>query len=63
LSTGTLFGALRRLLEQHWIEPIELEDTSRDKQGYRLTAEGRKQLLAELKRLERLTRAVSERLA
>jgi hypothetical protein len=29
MSTGTLFGALRRLLEDGWIERFELEVTSR----------------------------------
>ena len=36
LSTGTLYGALRRLLEDDWIERFEQKDTSRDKQAYRL---------------------------
>ncbi len=44
MSTGTLFGALRRLLEDGWIERFEQEDTARQKQAYRLTAAGRKQL-------------------
>src|SRR6059036_1416750 len=48
LSTGTLYGALRRLLEDLWIEPVEQPDTSREKQAYRLTAAGRKQLQLEL---------------
>jgi DNA-binding PadR family transcriptional regulator len=40
LSTGTLYGALRRLLEDLWIERFEQDDTSREKQTYRLTAAG-----------------------
>ncbi|MGH9631424.1 MAG: PadR family transcriptional regulator, partial [Bryobacteraceae bacterium] len=47
LTTGTLYGALRRLLEDGWIERFHQGDTSRDKQSYRLTAAGRKQLQAE----------------
>ena len=39
MSTGTLFGALRRLLEDGWIERFEQEDTARQKQAYRLTAD------------------------
>ena len=35
LSTGTLYGALRRLLDDKWIERFEDEDTSRGKQSYR----------------------------
>jgi len=62
LSTGTLFGALRRLLEDQWIERFEQEDTSRDKQAYRLTAMGRKQLELELDRMKQLTRAGTARL-
>ena len=62
LSTGTLYGALRRLLEDQWIEPYEQPDVSRDKQAYRLTAAGRRQLRTELDRLQQLTRAAASRL-
>src|ERR1017187_2306763 len=51
LSTGTLYGALRRLLEDEWIERFETDDTSRDKQSYRLTDVGRKYLQVELARM------------
>ena len=57
LSTGTLYGALRRLLEDVWIERFEQEDTSREKQAYRLTPAGRRQLQLELDRMRQLTRA------
>ncbi len=62
MSTGTLFGALRRLLEDGWIERFEQEDASRQKQAYRLTAPGRKQLQLELDRMKQLTRAGFARL-
>ena len=62
LSTGTLYGALARLLENAWIERFEQEDSSREKQAYRLTAAGRKQLHSELDRMKQLTRAASARL-
>jgi DNA-binding PadR family transcriptional regulator len=62
LSTGTLYGALRRLLEERWIERYEQQDTSREKQAYRLTAVGRRQLELELDRMRRLTRAGTARL-
>jgi DNA-binding PadR family transcriptional regulator len=62
LSTGTLYGALRRLLEDNWIERFEQEDTAREKQAYRLTRTGRRQLEAELERMKQLTRAASARL-
>jgi len=57
LSTGTLYGAIRRLLEDGWIERFAQKDTSRDKQAYRLTTVGRGQLKAEVARMKQLTRA------
>jgi DNA-binding PadR family transcriptional regulator len=62
MSTGTLFGALRRLLEDRWIKRFEQADTSREKQAYRLTTAGRKQLELELDRMTQLTRAGIARL-
>lgn len=62
LSTGTLYGALRRLLEDRWIEHFEQKDTSRDKQAYRLTPVGHGQLARELDRLKQLMRAATARL-
>jgi DNA-binding PadR family transcriptional regulator len=59
LSTGTLYGAIRRLLEDGWIERFAQKDTSRDKQAYRLTAAGRGQIKAEVARMKQLTRAVA----
>src|SRR5580698_7935668 len=59
LSTGTLYGVLRRLLESEWIERFETDDTSRDKQSYRLTSLGRKFLQVELARMKQLTRVAS----
>jgi DNA-binding PadR family transcriptional regulator len=62
LSTGTLYGALRRLLEDRWIERFEQEDTSREKQAYRLTSAGHVQVERELARLKHLMRVASARL-
>src|SRR6266404_1801291 len=62
MSTGTLYGALRRLLEDRWIQRFEQEDTSREKQAYRLTPAGRRQLRVELDRMRQLTRAATTRL-
>ena len=62
LSTGTLYGALRRLLAAGWIERFNTGDTSRDKQSYRLTADGRKALAADLDRMKTISRAASARL-
>ena len=62
MTTGTLYGALRRLLEDSWIERFYQADTSREKQAYRLTSVGRKQMAAELDRMKQLTRAAAARL-
>lgn len=62
LSTGTLFGALRRLLENGWIERFEQEDRSRGKQVYELTQEGLRRLQSELDRMRQLTRTATARL-
>jgi len=63
LSTGTLYGALHRLLEAGWIERFEQADTTRDKQAYRLARSGMKALRVELDRMKQLTRAAAARLA
>lgn len=62
LSTGTVYGALRRMLNSGWIERCKTEDTSRDKQSYRLTSMGRSALRREHDRLKQLTRISSSRL-
>ena len=62
LSTGTLYGALRRLFEDEWIERIEEEDASRGRQAYRLTARGRRNLQLEVGRMKQLTRLASLRI-
>lgn len=61
-STGTLYGALRRLLEDAWIERFQQADTSREKRAYRLTEAGRRQLQLEIERMKQLTRAAGARL-
>jgi DNA-binding PadR family transcriptional regulator len=63
LSTGTLYGALRRLLEDGWIERFKEEDNSRGRQAYRLTAMGRRNLQQEVSRMKQLTRVASLRFA
>jgi DNA-binding PadR family transcriptional regulator len=62
MSTGTLYGAIRRLVEDGLIEPFDQEDTSRDKQAYRLTNKGRKQLCVELERMKQLAQKAAARL-
>jgi len=63
LSTGTLYGALRRLLEDKWIERFEEQDSSRGRQAYRLTPAGRRNLQMEVTRMKHLTRVASLRVA
>lgn len=63
LSTGTLYGALARLLDEKWIERIKEQDNSRGKQAYRLTAAGRRNLQMEVARLKQLTRVAALRVA
>ena len=63
LSTGTLYGALRRLLEEKWIERFKEHDSSRGRQAYRLTAAGRRNLQMEVTRLKHLTRVAALRVA
>ncbi|MGO8795775.1 MAG: PadR family transcriptional regulator [Candidatus Sulfotelmatobacter sp.] len=63
LSTGTLYGALRRLLDDGWIERFEEDETPRGRQAYRLSALGRRTLQAEVSRMRRLTRMASLRAA
>jgi DNA-binding PadR family transcriptional regulator len=63
LSTGTLYGALRRLLGDGWIERFKEEDTSRGKQAYRLTSLGRRNLQTEVSRMKQLTRLATLRAA
>jgi len=62
LSTGTLYGALSRMLKVRWIEPLATDDTSREKQSYRLTLLGREHLAGDLDRLKALTRVAAARL-
>lgn len=61
LSTGTMYGALRRLLENGWIDRAMTTDESRDKQLYRLTPAGRAELRRELEHLRLWTRAAATR--
>jgi DNA-binding PadR family transcriptional regulator len=63
MSTGTLYGALRRLLDERWIERVEERDSPRGRQAYRLTPHGRKNLQAEVNRMKHLTRLAGLRVA
>jgi DNA-binding PadR family transcriptional regulator len=62
LSTGTLYGAIRRLLEDEWIEPVDEAAAPRGRRAYRLTSEGREVLEAETERMRSLARIATARL-
>jgi len=61
LSTGTLYGALSRLLDQgliERIEPVVPESEARGKKAYRLTPSGLEVFDADVGRMKRLLLAV-----
>ena len=65
LSTGTLYGALKRLLENDWIARVEIDsekERGRPRKDYHLTEIGRRILSAETARLEALMQVASLRL-
>jgi DNA-binding PadR family transcriptional regulator len=61
LSTGTLYGALRRLLEDGWIEQFEEEESPRGRRAYRLSSDGRRNLQLEVDRMKQLTKLAALR--
>jgi DNA-binding PadR family transcriptional regulator len=63
LSTGTLYGALQRLLAQGWIERFEEDQGSRDRRAYRLSSKGRRNLQSEIERMRQLTKLARLRVA
>src|SRR5919197_1577886 len=62
LSTGTLYGALQRLLEHGWIERLEEDDAPRHRRTYRLTSRGRRNLQMEIERMSQLTKLAGLRM-
>lgn len=59
LSTGTLYGAIKRLLENGWIQRVKDTGTNalaagRQKKSYSLSDSGRRALNAEIARFETL---------
>ena len=57
LSTGTLYGAIRRLLDDGWITRVSIpeeEIDGRERKSYTLTRRGRRVLAAETQRLRDL---------
>ena len=66
LSTGTLYGAIERLLDQGWIcrvdDPIP-NGTNRPRKAYDLTELGRRVLNAEIARLRKLVSVAASQTA
>ena len=63
LSTGTLYGAIKRLLERGWIERADEDDgveNGRIRKLYQLTNLGRRILDAEVSRMETLVIAAKQ---
>ena len=56
LATGTLYSALRRMLDDDWIKRLEdnLVSNGRERKFYQLTEHGRSILQAEIERLHKL---------
>jgi len=66
MSTGTLYGAIERLLEQGWIQRVEdpiPNETNRERKAYELTELGHKILSAEIARLQKLINVAKSRTA
>jgi DNA-binding PadR family transcriptional regulator len=59
LGPGTLYGAISRLEQQGWIEPLPAEER---RQPYRITPQGLKVLRAKLTTLQHFARAGLRRL-
>lgn len=57
---GTLYGAIARLEQRKWIEPLPADDRRRP---YRLTQAGQKVLRARLDALRQVTKIAQARLA
>lgn len=60
LGPGTLYGAIARLEERGWIEPLPAEDRRRP---YRLTGAGQRVLKHRLEGLKAMARIGAQRLA
>ena len=66
LSTGTLYGAIERLLDQGWIRRVDdpiPNGTNRPRKAYDLTELGRRALNAEIARLRKLVSVAASQTA
>lgn len=61
VEEGSLYPALHRLEKRRWISSHQgLSENNRKAKYYKLTAQGRKQLSAELSNWERLSEAITK---
>ena len=59
VEQGSLYPALHRLEDRKWVSPYwGASENNRKAKFYRLTAEGRKQLVRETSRWRKMTRAI-----
>lgn len=70
LSTSTLYGALKRMLQQGWIAPVEGDAAEgdgtgpgRERKAYALTRFGRAVMEAEVSRIHQLGKIAQTRIA
>ena len=66
LSTSTLYGGIKRLLDRDWIKRVadpEPNTTERERKAYALTEHGRRALNAEVERLQKLVVVAQSRTA
>ena len=66
LSTGTLYGAIERLLDQDWIRRVDdplPNGTNRRRKAYDLTELGRRAMNAEIARLRKLVNVAANQTA
>jgi DNA-binding PadR family transcriptional regulator len=64
LSTGTLYGALKRLLDGGWIERLDntaSDGNGRERKAYRLTELGQRIMAAEVARLQKVVATAQQR--
>lgn len=59
LGPGTLYGAITRMEERGWIQPVKTDDR---RQPYRITGAGREFLDEELKRMNKVAATAQQRL-
>jgi len=63
MAAGTLYGAIKRLVELGWIAQVEKngkEDDDRDRKYYKLTKNGSARLRQEVRRIQELSVLVKD---